>query len=145
MKKRVIHLFIAAGFLLLAGACSKEPTAKESMDQYVDKWNEQKFEEMYEQLSAEAQKSISKDDFIKRNQSIYEQIGVSEFWILDQPKKQLLVLDLGKDGKFVERQIEGPTLAARAVPGFRVQIDWLWSEPCEFPDTLAIVEELLRA
>lgn len=78
MKKRVIHLFIAAGFLLLAGACSNEPTAKESMDQYVDKWNEQKFEEMYEQLSAEAQKSISKDDFIKRNQSIYEQIGVSD-------------------------------------------------------------------
>lgn len=48
------------------------------MDQYVDKWNDQKFEEMYEQLSAEAQKSISKDDFIKRNQSIYEQIGVSD-------------------------------------------------------------------
>ncbi|MGG1546861.1 penicillin-binding transpeptidase domain-containing protein [Bacillus paralicheniformis] len=78
MKKRVIHLFIAAGFLLLAGACSNEPTAKESMDQYVDKWNDKKFEEMYEQLSAEAQKSISKDDFIKRNQSIYEQIGVSD-------------------------------------------------------------------
>ncbi|MCY8405619.1 penicillin-binding transpeptidase domain-containing protein [Bacillus sonorensis] len=89
MKKRIVHLFMAAGFLLLVGACSNEPTAKESMDQYVDKWNKQNFEEMYDQLSTEAQKSISKDEFVKRNKSIYEQVGVSDLKVsaVDQDEK----------------------------------------------------------
>lgn len=96
MKKRIVHLFMAAGFLLLAGACSNEPTAKESMDQYVDKWNKQNFEEMYEQLSSKAQKSISKDDFIERNTSIYEQIGVSDL--------KVSAVDEDEEGKNKEKK-----------------------------------------
>lgn len=74
----------------------------------------------------------------------YEQIGVRELWIIDQPKKRLSVCDLGSDGYFVEREIDGPVLIAKTVPGFRIQVDWLWCEPLEFPDTFSILEELLR-
>ncbi|MEC3606818.1 penicillin-binding transpeptidase domain-containing protein [Bacillus glycinifermentans] len=109
MKKRIIHLFMAAGFLLLAGACSNSPTAKESMDQYVDKWNKQNFAEMYDQLSAEAQKSISKDDFIKRNKSIYEDVGVTDLKVTtgDQDEKE----KDKKDSQTVPYKVSMNTLA----------------------------------
>ena len=74
----------------------------------------------------------------------YEQLGVRELWIIDQPKKRLSVLDLGDVDRFIERELDTETLVSRTVPGFRIQIDWLWCEPLEFPSTFSIVQELLQ-
>ncbi|NPC92310.1 penicillin-binding transpeptidase domain-containing protein [Bacillus sp. WMMC1349] len=108
MKNKILHLFMVIGFLLLAGACSNEPTAKQSMDQYVDKWNNRNFEEMYDQLSAATKKSISKDDFIKRHQTIYEQAGVSDLKvsIVDQNDE-----DDKKDVTMIPYKVSMKTLA----------------------------------
>ena len=75
----------------------------------------------------------------------YEQLGVQEFWIIDQPKQRLTVLDLSDEGRFVERQLSEDAVEARTVPGFRLQVEWLWSEPRQFPSSLRIVQDLLQA
>ena len=73
----------------------------------------------------------------------YEQLGVKELWIIDQPKKRLSVFDLGDDGRYVPRALPGSDVSAQTVPGFHLQIDWLWCDPQQFPSTLSIVNGLL--
>ncbi|MDI6794167.1 MAG: Uma2 family endonuclease [bacterium] len=76
-------------------------------------------------------------------QSEYEQIGVREFWLIDQPKQRIFVYDLSPGGNFVERQIQGDILHSTTVEGFKIQLDWLWCNPGEFPSILSIVQGLL--
>jgi len=78
-------------------------------------------------------------------QSEYEGVGVREFWLIDHPKERLRVFDLDPHGVFEERSLEAGLLEAKTVPGFRIEVDWLWSELDHFPSTLAIVQELLNA
>lgn len=78
-------------------------------------------------------------------QTEYESVGVREFWLIDQPKKGLKVFDLNDEGLFEQRPLEGGVLEAKTVPGFHLQVDWLWSELDHFPSTLAIVQDLLNA
>ena len=73
----------------------------------------------------------------------YEQLGVRELWIIDQPKKRLTVLDLLDDGRFEQRDVPGGVVSCRTVPGFTIEADWLWCEPLQFPSTRALVDDLL--
>lgn len=76
-------------------------------------------------------------------QTEYEGLGVQEFWLIDHPKKALKVFDLNADGEYEQREVTEGLLEARTVPGFHIQVDWLWSELDHFPSTLAIVQDLL--
>lgn len=64
---------IAAAFFLLKGD-SKESTLKD----YYAAIKEKKYDEMYNMISEQSQKVYSKDEFIKRNQNIYEGIEASD-------------------------------------------------------------------
>ncbi|MEW5768470.1 MAG: Uma2 family endonuclease [bacterium] len=74
----------------------------------------------------------------------YEQIGVREFWLIDQPKQQIIIYDLDTGGRFVRRPLQGNIIHSTTVDGFQIQIEWLWSEPGRFPSTLSIVNSLLN-
>jgi len=76
-------------------------------------------------------------------QTEYEGLGIQEFWLIDHPKKILKVFDLNADGEYEQRDLAAGVLEARTVPGFHIQVDWLWSELDHFPSTLAIVQDLL--
>lgn len=74
----------------------------------------------------------------------YEQIGVREFWLIDQPKQEVIIYDLNVDGRFVKRPLEGDIIRSTTVKGFQIKIEWLWCEPGKFPSTLTIVHNLLK-
>lgn len=44
------------------------------VDKYMSYLNEEKYEEMYDMISESSKKTISKEDFIARNEEIYGQI-----------------------------------------------------------------------
>lgn len=72
----------------------KEPQAPDEVVQsYFQKLSNSKYKEMYEMLSDSAKESISKKDFIKRNQGIYEGIEAKKIKIVtakeDAAKKSL--------------------------------------------------------
>ena len=46
--------------------CGKEEKPQEAFDTYVKAWNKQKFADMYDQLSKNAQKDISKKEFTEK-------------------------------------------------------------------------------
>lgn len=80
---------------------------------------------------------------IVAKQSEYEQIGVREFWLIDQPKQQIFIYDLDSKGSFCKRQIQEGVICSTTVKGFKIKLEWLWCKPGNFPKILRIVQELL--
>ena len=52
--------------------------SEEIINNYVDLINKKDYEAMYQLISSESQKSITKEDFIARNKNIYEGIGAKD-------------------------------------------------------------------
>ncbi len=97
MKKRKgIFLVLLSMALLALAACSKEQTPEEAALEYIKLWNEQNFEKMYEQLSAQSKDAIDKETFVERYQTIYDGIRLTDLAVelqipedgLDSPEDQ---------------------------------------------------------
>ena len=54
---------------------------EEIWKQYIANLNERKFEENYEMITKEARSDISKEEFIERNENIYEGIEMSNMQV----------------------------------------------------------------
>ncbi|MFS0635110.1 penicillin-binding transpeptidase domain-containing protein [Mesobacillus foraminis] len=88
MKKAIIILMSLIGILIIAG-CSKEPAPEERFSQYVKLWNSQKFEEMYGYLSATAQKTVTKEEFVDRYNKIYQDLEIDKLDVqFNQPEEK---------------------------------------------------------
>ncbi len=61
--------------LAIAG-CSQKPTPEDRWNTYVKLWNEQKFAQMYDFLSTEARKNVTKEEFIERYEKIYRDLEI---------------------------------------------------------------------
>jgi Uma2 family endonuclease len=72
---------------------------------------------------------------------LYERAGVREYWIIDSDEKTALFLLRTEDGNFVEAPVEGHVFRSSVLPGFHLDVGWLWQRP--LPDTLPIVHQLL--
>ncbi|MGS2777483.1 penicillin-binding transpeptidase domain-containing protein [Robertmurraya sp. GLU-23] len=75
MKKSLWLLAIIVLFVLTS--CNKEPQPEDRFVTYVKLWNDQKFEDMYSYLSAEAKDSIKEDEFVERYKKIYNDLGIT--------------------------------------------------------------------
>lgn len=75
MKKTLWAMIILLLFILTS--CSKEPQPEDQFSTYVKLWNDQKFEDMYDYLSAEARDNIKKDEFVERYKKIYADLGIT--------------------------------------------------------------------
>lgn len=87
MKKTIILITILLT-ILIAGCSSKEPTPEERFSEYVNLWNEQKFEEMYELLSQPARDTITKEDFVGRYNKIYQDLEIGELDVEFSPPEE---------------------------------------------------------
>jgi len=76
-----------------------------------------------------------------QRQSNYEQIGVRELWIVDQPHKQFRAFSLDEVTKtFIPIELEGDIFHSNVVTGFWLKADWLWQEP--LPSVVKVWKEL---
>ncbi|WP_235791775.1 penicillin-binding transpeptidase domain-containing protein [Virgibacillus salidurans] len=77
MKK--VIAFIAGILVVLLAACSgDEPTPNERFATYVEQWNNQEFESMYEMISSDSTEAYPTSEYVDRYNKIYQDIGVSE-------------------------------------------------------------------
>ncbi|WP_078412801.1 penicillin-binding transpeptidase domain-containing protein [Priestia abyssalis] len=76
MKKTWKWMLFALFLLTALSGCSNEEKAQERFNEYANLWNKQDFSAMYEYLSAQAKKDISKKEFTERYKKIYEGIEV---------------------------------------------------------------------
>ena len=72
----------------------------------------------------------------------YEQIGVKEFWIIDQPRKKVQAFFLDEaTKKFSPLDMKDSILTSNVVKGFWINIDWLWQKP--LPSVLEVFKEIV--
>jgi Uma2 family endonuclease len=65
-------------------------------------------------------------DYIEKRQ-IYEHAGVREYWIIDPAKRRATFLRLTR-GKFREVELDGHIFRSTAMPGFWLDVRWLWAK-----------------
>jgi len=58
----------------------------------------------------------------------YEAAGVAEYWVLDPAAREVIVHRL-EQGRFAVRSVTQGCLESTAVPGFRIEVEWLWQRP----------------
>nr|WP_251552320.1 penicillin-binding transpeptidase domain-containing protein [Neobacillus muris] len=86
LKKLAGVVFLLVLGLIMTG-CNKEPTPQERFSQYIELWNKQKFDKMYDYLSTDAKKNITKEDFTNRYQKIYDDLQITDLKVsFKQPK-----------------------------------------------------------
>lgn len=79
--KKIITLLSVGLFLLLVGCSNDETTPQDRFDDYVKQWNDQKFSEMYDLLSAESANVYPTDEFADRYKKIYNDLAVADLKI----------------------------------------------------------------
>ncbi|MFS0644776.1 penicillin-binding transpeptidase domain-containing protein [Siminovitchia sp. 179-K 8D1 HS] len=94
MKKWIVMLFVLLAGAVMA-ACNKEPQPEERFAAYVDEWNGQHFDKMYDYLSADAKEKVSKEDFTNRYKKIYEDLEIKNVKVTFTPPEEVEE----KDGK----------------------------------------------
>jgi Uma2 family endonuclease len=71
----------------------------------------------------------------------YEEGGVPEYWLLDQPQQQAMFYLLGEDRRYHPATVdEEGIFRSRALPGFWLKVEWLWQDP--LPGVRAVLQEL---
>ena len=69
---------IVVGIILFLKSKDKGPTPEEVLTQYMSDINTGNYEDMYQLLCDETRQRVTKDDFIARNQNIYEGVEASD-------------------------------------------------------------------
>jgi Uma2 family endonuclease len=70
----------------------------------------------------------------------YEQGGVREYWLLDQPLSEAKFFGLGEDGRYHLLPLEADgTFRSRVLPDVWLKMDWLWQTPR--PTVLDVLRE----
>ena len=87
-----------------------------------------------------SRESRHRDYDLKRR--LYEEAGVSEYWIVD-PIQQRVEFLLLEEGRYQLAPLEENRLfRSRALPGFRIDVDWLLADP--LPPASGCLGEILR-
>lgn len=81
-KMRIITIFLVIIFATILLSSNIQKTRKqtkegETVSTYISYINEAKYAEMYKMLAETSKKSITEEEFIEKNQTIYEQLEAS--------------------------------------------------------------------
>jgi len=74
----IVAILVIVGGVILALTMNKPKiTPEEIWNKYISNINEGKYEDMYNMITEESKGKVSQEDFIKRNQNIYEGIDMA--------------------------------------------------------------------
>ena len=66
----------------------------------------------------------------------YEGAGVREYWLLDPERMTAEFYELGEDGRYQLANVDQGTYYSKVLPGFALQLSWLWQHPLPTIDAL---------
>ena len=100
----IIAVALGIGIVFMMNRPQTNP--EDIWQKYISLINEQKYEEMYEMLTEDSKAQISQEDFIERNQNIYEGISMS-----NMKSETVLIEDEKSTTKAIDYNLEMETEA----------------------------------
>lgn len=86
--RKYVGVLLSVVLVLVIAGCSKEPAPQDRFAEYINLWNQQKFDKMYDYLSNSAKEKISKEEFTSRYQKIYSDLEITDLKIdFKKPKE----------------------------------------------------------
>jgi Uma2 family endonuclease len=82
--------------------------------------------------------SVERDYVLKRD--LYERAGVKEYWIIDPDEQRTTFLRRVR-GKFREIAVKDSVFRSQILPGFWLDVRWLWTKP--LPRVRKVMDQLL--
>ena len=70
----------------------------------------------------------------------YETAGIREYWLIDPEREQTEFYQLTDSGRYRLTMLENDTFHSAILPGFSLQVDWLWQE--DLPKVLDVARKL---
>ncbi|PLR76040.1 peptidoglycan glycosyltransferase [Bacillus sp. V3-13] len=95
--RKSIYLFVMVLAAALLAGCNNDPTPEDRFSKYVELWNEQKFEDMYGYLTADAKEKVTKKEYVERYQKVYSDLEISDLEIKFDPPEEKAE---GEEAKF---------------------------------------------
>ncbi|RBP02796.1 penicillin-binding transpeptidase domain-containing protein [Rossellomorea aquimaris] len=91
MYRKVLLLCLFVAFSLLIAGCQEKPKPTDQLQDYVDLWNKEKFENMFDgYLNTSTKDSFNKEDFVTRYKDIYEDLEVKDVKVsFKKPEKEV--------------------------------------------------------
>ncbi|MFG6116707.1 penicillin-binding transpeptidase domain-containing protein [Halobacillus sp. MO56] len=76
--------------LIITAACSNkdEPTAEERFTKYINLWQDQKFEEMYDMTAASSKEHYTKEEAVDRFKKIYQDFSIKDVEVTFEQKEE---------------------------------------------------------
>lgn len=81
MKRKLIIFHIMIAIILLLAGCTDKSKPEDRFSQYTKLWNKQNFAQMYDYLSADTKKKITKKQFTERYKKIYKGIEIKDLQV----------------------------------------------------------------
>jgi Uma2 family endonuclease len=133
------HILTGPASLKLREGCFLEP------DLFVIPFDaEGKFQGFFREppvlLVVEVLSRSTRSGDLNRKAELYRQAGTPEVWFLDLRDQVLIVHRLREVGYEVER-VEIGTYVSRTIPGFWINVSWLWERPR--PNVLTCLQAIL--
>ena len=72
----------------------------------------------------------------------YREAGIDEIWLVN-PFEQIVLAEVKEPSGYASQRLDAGRLTSRVVPGFWIDVGWLWREP--LPSTFACLREILGA
>ena len=72
----------------------------------------------------------------------YREAGIDEIWLVN-PFEQIVLAEVKETNGYASQRLAAGRLTSRVVPGFWIEVDWLWQDP--LPSTFACLREILGA
>ena len=70
----------------------------------------------------------------------YEAAGIREYWLIDPDRQQAEFYQLTDSGRYRPAAIDEGLFHSNVLPGFWLQVDWLWQE--SLPKALTVIHDL---
>jgi Uma2 family endonuclease len=82
--------------------------------------------------------SVERDYYLKRE--LYEEYGISEYWIIDEMDQSVTQLRL-RQGKYRQVRPHKGEIHSQVMTGFWLRPQWLWQQPR--PDEIDTLEQIM--
>ncbi|ALC88736.1 peptidoglycan glycosyltransferase [Bacillus sp. FJAT-18017] len=86
--KKLIGLLIGVALMASMAGCTEQPQPADRFSSYIDLWNKQDFDGMYNYLSSETRDEISKKEFTERYKKIYGDLQINDLKISFKKPKE---------------------------------------------------------